>query len=211
MSRFRVPSVPKVPRVPAVPGMGALPPLWEAKRPQAGAVERDEFGLSVDIYGKAPSLSRQYIAQCLDYLNKPKTVNPSQIFGVSAGTIPELAVFGFLLASGFVYRTSGARSFTWLSYELGAGEVAPTTQLDFSVYLAENRRIGVDVDSIFHTEKNPFAAGAKLEHDRRRRLRLLALPTLANVISVNEGHTGHCLEFGPNQLVAANLQRILVA
>jgi hypothetical protein len=68
----------------------------------------------------------------------------------------------------------------------------------------------VDVDSIFHSVKNPYGAGQKLEQDRRRRQRLLSAGGLANVISVNRAPQ-HALEHGPNDLVVPELRRILAA
>lgn len=203
-----------LPKQPAKFRIVGLPSGWDGESvydapPQERQAERDEFGLATAIYGHAPRLGRQYAALCLETLGMPKTVSPTQLFGVSAGTIPELVTFGFLISEGFRYRSSGPRSFVWLSYET-AGNVEAQTQLDFSVYVAAMRRIGVDVDSIFHTAKNPYHPGAKLEQDRRRRQRLLTQGGLHNVISVNRGPQ-HVLEYGPQELVYPELVRVLYA
>jgi hypothetical protein len=209
VSTFTLPKVPSLPRIFGLPN-GWSPDNEYGAPPQQEKPPTDEFGLATAVYGHAPRQSRQFVSLCLETLNKPKNIPPSFIFGVSAGTIPELCTFGYLINEGFNYRQSGVRSFSWLSYELGAGNIEAGTQLDFSVYIGPNRRIGVDVDSVFHSVKNPYGAGQKLEQDRRRRQRLLSAGGLANVISVNRAPQ-HALEHGPNELVVPELRRILAA
>ena len=68
MSAFPVPKMFDRPRLFARPSMSSWgqPPPYEPLG--VFAAERDEFGLAVAVYGRAPRLSRQYIARCLDFL-----------------------------------------------------------------------------------------------------------------------------------------------
>lgn len=198
---------PKMPRIVPLPNRWA-PDVVTTSAPRPELPERDEFGLATAVFGHAPRLSRQYIAKALEFLRLPKTISPTALFGPGAGTIPELATFGYLLSKGYYYQSHGPKGFFFQSFALGGRDTPGGAVVDFVVWIVTGKRIGVNVDSVYHSPENPFAPGQKLESDRRRNVRLLSEGGYAAIMSVNLRSWGYPLENGPDDLVAMDLARI---
>lgn len=204
-SRFRRPSKP------ALPGM---PKGWDAAAPvplpkvEAGQHELDEFGLPRTAYADLSPLGRAWLARAYEWFGTVKTIAPTQ---QGMGTVPEMVLFGGLLEAGFTPGKRGPRGFLFQSAVLGGRATAGGgAVLDFSVH-HNGRVVAVGVDSLFHAPNNPFGGRAKTVEDERQRLRTLTRGAVDVSITVNRFIDGHPLEHGPDQLVRADLQRVLHA
>lgn len=209
MSVFTRPSRPDRPRRPARPslpgGAGRLPAL-----PGPEAQPRDQVGFGLGPWAEdLPGISKQYVSRAYEFFQADKRLPPSQHFGPTSGTIPELVVFGGLLVRGFTPYGGTARSFEFQSMQLGGRELPGGAVVDFILF-HNNRRIGVRVESVFHALSDPFGRGAsEVEEARRQKARLLARGAVDNIVDVNLASQGFALEHGPSAVVHNDFRRML--
>ncbi len=199
-----------LPRKPRLPTRthGEPPVKAEVKRAEPGV---DEFGLDPGIFGRYPRKSRQYCALALEFLKMPKDVTPSSlVFG--GGTIPEMVMFGGLLARGYVYNGGPPKGFAFQRDVLGGRAIAGGGAVEDIVVYRAGRVIAVPVQSVFHGVDNPFGGGlSKIYSDREQQVRVLSRGRVDAVVPVNEPERGSVLENGPDAAVDHEFTRIELA
>ena len=180
-------------------------------KPLAGQLATDEFGLSYELYRYTPHLSRQYVARALEHLGLSKRISPTQ---QGTGTIPELVVYGGLLARGFHDYTVGGggghgigpRGFVFQHPALGGRSRHGGSVIDVKVFFM-GERIAVRVQGKFHALDGPRPdGGAKVTSDQLQVQRLGAESDIDRVVDVNVNFE---LEHGPDMLVLGEFERIL--
>lgn len=199
-------AVPHLPRLPggSVPGAPKPAPIFTVSPTFA----TDEHGLSLKVTAKMSALGREYLALAYRFFGLNTRLSPSQQGYHIAGTLPELVFCGALLAHGY---TPGkhAHGFIFQQALLG-GRVPGGSLTDFTMFNGP-RQIAVYVDSIYHSLRNPFGAGAKISQDKLLRERILSRTSIAAVVSVNKELDGFPLENGPDMLLAKEVRDALAA
>ncbi len=166
-----------------------------------------KFRLEPDAISILPDLSRRYLSVAYEYLRLDKH-NPPSTYG--AGTTPELVVFGALLDFGFDFPLGSERSFGFQSNLLGGRHLPGGTVSDFVVWNGGSR-VGVYVDSVFHTPSFVWAGREKVEYERVLAERVIARTDITVVMRINRIELGMPLENGPDELVEREFERLLSA
>ena len=171
---------------------------------------RDRYGLPLLTWaGKYGDRVREYLALCYEFFGYDKDIPPIQqgTFG-SSGSTPELVFFGGLLKRGLRYGVD----FQFQSDALGGRQMPGGAVIDFIVY-ANGLRVGVRVDSVFHSSSFVWAGRSKVFEDEEQRIRLLARSTVDRVMEVNRRSDAYPLEGGQNSdlLVDRDFDRVLGA
>jgi hypothetical protein len=204
--RLQRAALPHVPRLPGgrAPGTLAHVPLSKP----ADNYATDEHGLSLLVTARMSALGREYLALAYRYFSLNPRLPPSKQGFRTAGTLPELVFLGALLAHGY---TPGQhpQGFVFQQALLG-GRVPGGSLTDFTIFNS-SRPVAVYVDSIYHSLRNPFGAGAKISQDKILREQVLSRTFIKAVVAVNIEADGFPLENGPDMLIDLEVRGALAA
>ncbi len=198
---------PSLPKRLSLPRMHGPVEVARLDVPKPSESELDRWGFPRTLLPNLPDLSRRYLSVAYEYLRLDKH-NPPSTYG--AGTTPELVVFGALLDFGFDFPLGSERSFGFQSNLLGGRHLPGGTVSDFVVWNGGSR-VGVYVDSVFHTPSFVWAGREKVEYERVLAERVIARTDITVVMRINRIELGMPLENGPDELVEREFERLLSA